>query len=110
MNTKPIGTVAYLQGKPAFARAKHRISDVRSTQIERAFLTTVTLFPGNHICNTKDGKSVLARVSAPYDKEGELLLSTLPGQVKPLRYELEHALVVQHLKLNTDFRENKPQQ
>ena len=53
---KPIKEVLFLQGRPAYAGAKHRIRDIRSVQIERTFTNTVTLFPGGHMCNTKDGK------------------------------------------------------
>ena len=49
---KPIKEVLFLQGRQAFAGAKHRIRDVRSVQIERTFTNTVTLFPGGHMCNT----------------------------------------------------------
>ena len=108
-NTKPVDAVAFLQAKPAFAGAKHRTRDIRSTQIERAFLNTVSLFPRGHICSIKDGKSVLVRVSTPYDQDGELLLRTLPGK-NSTRYHLDHALTIQHLRLDTDLRENKPQQ
>ena len=66
---KPIKEVLFLQGRPAYAGAKHRIRDIRSVQIERTFTNTVTLFPGGHMCNTKDGKSVLMRVTTPYSPE-----------------------------------------
>ena len=103
---KPIKEVLFLQGRPAYAGAKHRIRDIRSVQIERTFTNTVTLFPSGHMCNTKDGKSVLIRVTTPYTPEGELLLRTLPGEA-PTRYTLTNALVIQHLKLEADFKDNK---
>ena len=104
---KPIDQVTFLQKRQAFAGAKHRVRDIRSVQIERAFTNTVTLFPPGHMCNTKDGTSVLMRVSTPYNPEGELQLKTLPGE-KPVKYTLDKALSIQHLKLEADFRENKP--
>ena len=103
---KPIKEVLFLQGRQAYAGAKHRIRDVRSVQIERTFTNTVTLFPGGHMCNTKDGKSVLMRVTTPYSTEGELLLRTLPGEA-PTRYTLANALTIQHLRLEADFKDNK---
>ena len=108
-STKPVDAVTFLQKRPAFAEAKHRIRDIRSMQIERAFTNAISLFPPGQICNTKDGKSVLVRVSTPSCTEGELLLRTLPGE-NPTRYHLDHALVIQHLKLETDFKEVKPYQ
>ena len=108
---KPIDQVTFSQKRPAFAGAKHRIRDVRSVQIERAFTNTVSLslslFPPGHMCNTKDGTSVLMRVSTPYNIDGELQLRTLPGE-RPTRYTLSKALSIQHLKLEADFRDNKP--
>ena len=104
---KPIDQVTFLQKRQAFAGAKHRVRDIRSVQIERAFTNTVTLFPPGHMCNTKDGTSVLMRVSTPYNTEGELQLKTLPGE-RPVRYNLPKALTIQHLKLEADFRDNKP--
>ena len=59
------------------------------------------------MCNTKDGTSVLMRVSTPYNTEGELQLRTLPGE-RPVRYNLPKAPTIQHLKLEADFRDNKP--
>ena len=103
---KPIKEVLFLQGRPAYAGAKHRIRDIRSVQIERTFTNTVTLFPGGHMCNTKDGKSVLMRVTTPYSPEDELLLRTLPGEA-PTRYTLANALAIQHLKLEADFKDSK---
>ena len=61
------------------------------------------------MCNTKDGTSVLIRVSTAYSTEGELLLKTLPGE-NPSRYHLDNSSIIQHLKLESDFKENKPQQ
>ena len=103
---KPIKEVIFLQDGRAFAGAKHRVRDIRSVQIERTFSNTVTLFPGGRMCNTKDGKSVLMRVTTPYSTEGELLLRTLPGEA-PTRYTLKNALTIQHLKLEGDFKDNK---
>ena len=104
---KPIDAVIFMQKRPAFAGAKHRIRDIRSVQIERSFTNTVSLFPPGHMCNTRDGTSVLIRVSTPYNVDGELLLKTLPGE-RPTRYNLDRALAIQHLKLESDFRENEP--
>ena len=59
------------------------------------------------MCNTKDGTSVLMRVSTPYTPDGELQLRTLPGE-RPVRYTLDKALSIQHLRLEADFRDNKP--
>ena len=106
-HVKPIDQVTFLQKRIAYAGAKHRVRDIRSVQIERAFSNAVSLFPAGHMCNTKDGTSVLMRVSTPYNTDGELQLKTLPG-VRPVRYALDKALAVQHLKLETDFRDNKP--
>ena len=103
---KPIEPVLFLQERQAYAGAKHRIRDVRSVQIERTFTNTVSLFAAGHMCNTKDGRSVLVRVSTPYSTEGELLLRTLPGEV-PTRYNLTRALTIQHLRLEADFMGNK---
>ena len=102
----PIKEVLFLQGRQAYAGAKHRIRDVRSVQIERTFTNTVTLFPSGHMCNSKDGKSVVMRVTTPYSTEGELLLRTLPGEA-PTRYTLKNALQVHHLKLEADFKDNR---
>ena len=104
---KPIDAVTFMKKRPAFAGAKHRIRDIRSVQIERSFTSTVSLFPPGHMCITRDGTSVLIRVSTPYNIDGELLLKTLPGE-KPTRYNLDRALTIQHLKLESDFKENKP--
>ena len=103
---KPIEAVLFLQRRQAFAGAKHRIRDVRSVQIERAFTNPLSLFPTGHMCNTKDGKSVLVRVSTPYSTEGELLLRTLPGEA-PTRYNLAKVMTIQHLKLEADFKDSK---
>ena len=105
--TKPTDQVTFLQKRQPFAGAKHRIRDIRSVQIERAFTNTVTLFPPGHMCNTKDGTSVLMRVSTPYNTDGELQLKTLPRE-RPVKYTLTKALTIQHLKLEMDFRDNKP--
>ena len=103
----PIREVLLLQGgKQAFAGAKHRIRDIRSVQIERTFTTPMTLFPAGHMCNTKDGKSVVMRVTTPYSTTGELLLRTLPGE-SPTRYTLKNPLQIHHLKLEADFKDNK---
>ena len=103
----PIREVLLLQGgKQAFAGAKHRTRDIRSVQIERTFTTPMTLFPTGHMCNTKDGKSVVMRVSTPYSTKGELLLKTLPGE-SPTRYTLKNPLQIHHLKLEADFKDNK---
>ena len=83
--TKPIDAVTFLQKRIAYAGAKHRVRDIRSVQIERAFTNTVSLFPPGHMCNTRDGTSVLMRVSTPYNIDGELQLRTLPGE-RPVRY------------------------
>ena len=103
---KPIEPVLFLQERQAYAGAKHRIRDVRSVQIERTFTNAVSLFPPGHMCNTKDGRSVLVRVTTPYSTEGQLLLRTLPGEA-PTRYTLTRALTIQHLRLEGDFRGNK---
>ena len=87
----PIREVLFLQGRQPYAGAKHRIRDVRSVQIERTFTNAVTLFPSGHMCNSKDGKSVVMRVTTPYSTKGELLLRTLPGEA-PTRYTLKNAL------------------
>ena len=58
------------------------------------------------MCNSKDGKSVVMRVSTPYGPEGELLLKTIPGEA-PTRYNLKDALQIQHLKLEADFKDNR---
>ena len=42
-NTKPVDAVIFLQKRPAFAGAKHRIRDIRSVQIERSFTNPVSL-------------------------------------------------------------------
>ena len=102
----PIKEVLFLQGRQAYAGAKHRIRDIRSVQIERTFTNTVTLFPSGHMCNSKDGKSVVMRVTTPYSTEGELLLRTLPGEA-PTRYTLKNALQIHHLKLEADFKDNR---
>ena len=103
----PIREVLLLQGgKQAFAGAKHRIRDIRSVQIERAFSNTMTLFPSGHMCNSKDGKSVVMRVSTPYSTQGQLLLKTLPGE-SPTRYTFKESLQIHHLKLEADFKDNK---
>ena len=102
----PIKEVLFLQGRQAFAGAKHRVRDIRSVQIERTFTNTVNLFPTGHICNSKDGKSVIMRVTTPYSTEGELLLRTLPGEA-PTRYTLKNALQIHHLKLEADFKDNR---
>ena len=80
----PIREVLFLQGRQAYAGAKHRIRDVRSVQIERTFTNTVTLFPSGHMCNSKDGKSVVMRVTTPYSTEGELLLRTLREKLQQI--------------------------
>ena len=103
---KPIKEVLFLQGRTAVAGAKHRVRDVRSVQIERAFTHPMTLFPAGHMCNTKDGKSVVMRVSTPYSTQGELLLRTLPGEA-PTRYSLKNPLQIHHMKLEADFKDNK---
>ena len=108
-NVKPIDAVTFLQKRPAFAGAEHRIRDIRSAQIERSLTNAVSLFPPGHMCNTKDGTSVLMRVSTPYSTDGELLLKTLPGE-KPTRYDLKNSLIIQHVRLEADFKENKPAQ
>ena len=103
----PIREVLILQGgKQAFAGAKHRIRDIRSVQIERTFSTSMTLFPSGHTCNSKDGKSVVMRVSTPYSTQGQLLLKTLPGE-SPTRYTFKNSLQIHHLKLEADFKDNK---
>ena len=102
----PIKEVLFLQGRQAVAGAKHRVRDVRSVQIERTFTHPMTLFPGGHMCNSKDGKSVVMRVSTPYGPQGELMLKTLPGEA-PTRYNLKNALQIHHLKLEADFKDNK---
>ena len=103
----PIREVLLLQGgKQAFAGAKHRTRDIRSVQIERTFTTPMTLFPTGHMCNAKDGKSVVMRVTTPYSITGELLLKTLPGE-SPTRYTLKNPLQIHHLKLEADFKDNK---
>ena len=103
----PVREVLLLQGgKQAFAGAKHRIRDIRSVQIERAFLNTMTLFPAGHMCNSKDGKSVVMRVSTPYSTQGQLLLKTLPGE-SPTRYTFKNSLQITHLRLEADFKDNK---
>ena len=102
----PIKDVLFLQGRQPYAGAKHRVRDVRSVQIERTFTNSVTLFPSGHMCNTKDGKSVVMRVSTPYSTQGQLLLKTLPGEA-PTRYNLKDALQVPHLKLEADFKDNQ---
>ena len=102
----PIKDVLFLQGRKSYAGAKHRVRDVRSVQIERTFTNSVTLFPSGHMCNTKDGKSVVMRVTTPYSTQGQLLLKTLPGEA-PTRYNLKEALQVPHLKLEADFKDNK---
>ena len=104
-DVKPIDSVIFLQKRQAYAGAKHRIRDIRSVQIERAFTNTVKTT--GHMCNTRDGASVLMRVTTPYSIDGDLLLKTLPGE-RPVRYTLDRALTIQHLKLDADFRENKP--
>ena len=103
----PIRDVLLLQGgKQAYAGAKHRTRDIRSVQIERAFSNSMTLFPSGHMCNSKDGKSVVMRVSTPYSTQGHLLLRTLPGE-SPTRYTLQDAIQIHHLKLEADFKDNK---
>ena len=102
----PIKEVLFLQRRQAFASAKHRVRDIRSVQIERTFTNTVNLFPSGHMCNSKDGKSVIMRVTTPYSTEGDLLLRTLPGEA-PTRYTLKAALQIQHLKLEADFKDNR---
>ena len=49
MEAKPIDEVTFLQKRPAYTGAKHRIRDIRSVQIERAFTNTVSLFPAGHV-------------------------------------------------------------
>ena len=103
----PVREVLFLQGgKQAFAGAKHRIRDIRSVQIERAFLNPMTLFPSGHMCNSKDGKAVVMRVSTPYSTQGQLLLKTLPGE-SPTRYSFKNSLQITHLRLEADFKDNK---
>ena len=108
-NVKPTDAVIFLQKRPAYAGAKHRIRDIRSVQIERAFANKVSLFPPGHTCNTKDGLSVLIRVSAPYSADGDLLMNTLPG-TKPMRYTLTKSLIIPHMKMEADFKDNRPHQ
>ena len=103
---KPTKDVVFLQSGRPLAGAKHRVRDIRSVQIERTFSNNVTLFPGGHMCNTKDGKSVVMRISTPYSTDGELLLRTLPGE-SPTRYTLKTALSIQHVRLEGDLKENK---
>ena len=68
--------------------------------------TPWTIFTYRQPYYTKDGKSVLVRVSTPYSTEGKLLLITLPGEA-PTRYHLTKTLTIQHLKLEADFKDNK---
>ena len=70
------------------------------------FSNPVSLFPAGHMCNTKDGKSVIIRVSTPSSTEGKLLLRTLPGEA-PTRYHFTKSLAIQHLRLEADFKDNK---
>ena len=87
-NVKPIEAVVFLQKRPAHAGAKHRIRDIRSVQSERAFTNKVSLFPPGHMCNTKDGLSVLMRVSAPFNVEGDLLMKLAEDLIQTMSQSL----------------------